>query len=441
MRTDPTGRWPRCAALRLARRARRPGLAGTRLPDPRPGEHDLRRVCRDPELPGAVDRADQGAHPRPDRQLRPGARGLPDGLPEMQTQHTCILLEDITEECNLRCPTCFADSAPGRPRWCPSPTCWPPSTTAGARERPDRRPHAQRRRADAPPLARGAAGRGGRPADRADPGQHQRPRGSRRTTSCSPCCTSTASGSRSICSTTASRPRRPPTTAARTPAVQGARGRALSGAGVFTTLTMTAALGVNDGEIGAVIQRAMDTPYVGGVTIQPVFGSGPRAGIDPTTGSPTRASLPGSGADRRRDHLAGPDRAALLPPALLLGRLLAARRRGQWRSLVALIGHDRLKEFLDLDPICSPTGSPTTPSPRAAGGVKESLLGLLSEQSSLSHPSMLFWRTSAPTATWASARCRPWRPRGCPGSTSGCAGCSASGSCGSPSSRSWTSTP
>ena len=35
-----------------------------------------------------------------------------DGLPEMQTQHTCILLEDITDDCNLRCPTCFADSAP-----------------------------------------------------------------------------------------------------------------------------------------------------------------------------------------------------------------------------------------------------------------------------------------------------------------------------------------
>lgn len=30
----------------------------------------------------------------------------------MQTQHTCILLEDIAETCNLRCPTCFTDSSP-----------------------------------------------------------------------------------------------------------------------------------------------------------------------------------------------------------------------------------------------------------------------------------------------------------------------------------------
>ncbi len=35
-----------------------------------------------------------------------------DGLPEMQTQHTCILLADVTDHCNLRCPTCFAASGP-----------------------------------------------------------------------------------------------------------------------------------------------------------------------------------------------------------------------------------------------------------------------------------------------------------------------------------------
>ena len=55
----------------------------------------------------------------------------------------------------------------------------------------------------------------------------------------------------------------------------------LSEAGVFTTLTMTAALGVNDYEIGAVVRRCLDTPYVSGVSVQPVFGSGRSAGIDP----------------------------------------------------------------------------------------------------------------------------------------------------------------
>jgi len=30
----------------------------------------------------------------------------------MQTQHTCILLQDIIEHCNLRCPTCCTASGP-----------------------------------------------------------------------------------------------------------------------------------------------------------------------------------------------------------------------------------------------------------------------------------------------------------------------------------------
>ena len=82
------------------------------LPRPRPGPHAVRRVAGDPHLPRAVDRADQGAHPRRRRQLQSRAGGLRHGLPEMQTQHTCILLQDLLDHCNLKCPTCFAASAP-----------------------------------------------------------------------------------------------------------------------------------------------------------------------------------------------------------------------------------------------------------------------------------------------------------------------------------------
>ena len=39
--------------------------------------------------------------------------GYADGLGDLQTQHSCILLLDITENCNLECPTCFAAAAPG----------------------------------------------------------------------------------------------------------------------------------------------------------------------------------------------------------------------------------------------------------------------------------------------------------------------------------------
>ena len=52
-----------------------------------------------PDSPGNFD-------PIPSAYLR--------GLGELQTQHTCTLLEDIAEKCNLRCPTCFTDSSPDR---------------------------------------------------------------------------------------------------------------------------------------------------------------------------------------------------------------------------------------------------------------------------------------------------------------------------------------
>ena len=36
--------------------------------------------------------------------------GYANGLGRLQTQHSCILLLDVTEHCNLNCPTCFAAS-------------------------------------------------------------------------------------------------------------------------------------------------------------------------------------------------------------------------------------------------------------------------------------------------------------------------------------------
>ena len=69
----------------------------------------------------------------------------------------------------------------------------------------------------------------------------------------------------------------------------------LSAAGVFTTLTLTAALGVNDDEIGDVLLYALETPFVGGVSIQPQFGSGRSTPSIPRRGSPTPASSPGWG--------------------------------------------------------------------------------------------------------------------------------------------------
>ncbi len=63
---------------------------------------------------------------------------------------------------------------------------------------------------------------------------------------------------------------------------------------------------------------------------------------------------------------------------------------GQWRSLVALIGHDNLKGKLWL--IANRIADRDVPRELRLA-VRESLLGLLSEQSSLSHPAMSdVWR-------------------------------------------------
>lgn len=180
----------------------------------------------------------------------------------------------------------------------------------------------------------------------------------------------------------------------------------LSGAGIFTTLTMTCALGVNDDEIGDVVRLALTTPYVGGVTVQPVFGSGRSAGVDPVhrlthTGVLARLGPQTDGEVTWRDLTALP---CSHPHCCSVGYLLRDDA-GVWRSLVSLVGTDRLLELLDLEP----DAVANRIADQAVGGtlratVKDSLLDLLSEQSSLSTPR---WGrcggTSAPAATWASA--------------------------------------
>jgi hypothetical protein len=67
---------------------------------------------------------------------------------------------------------------------------------------------------------------------------------------------------------------------------------------------------------------------------------------------------------------------------------------GRWQSMTALIGHDRLLDFLDQAPDLVANRIADVQLPAALRtAVKESLLGLLSEQSSLSHPDVgNLWR-------------------------------------------------
>ncbi|MFI7147298.1 radical SAM protein [Nonomuraea sp. NPDC050022] len=307
------------------------------------------------------------------------------GLPEMQTQHTCILLEDIVEACNLRCPTCFADSSPDL-------TGIVPITDILANV--DQRLSRENGKLDVLMLS------GGEPTLHPELAQllaelHQRP------------VTRILINTNGVLiarddalldlltehrervevylqydggSAEASKHHRGgDLRQLKAQAVQR-----LSEREIFTTLVMTAALGVNDGEIGDVVRLALDTPFVGGVSLQPQFGSGRSGPIDPMnrlthTGVLKRLGPQTDGLVTWRDLTALP---CSHPHCCSVGYLIRDDSQ-QWRSLVALIGHDRLKANLGL----VSNRIADTEIPRELRlAVQESLLGLLSEQSSLSHP-------------------------------------------------------
>ncbi|WP_117213164.1 radical SAM protein [Allorhizocola rhizosphaerae] len=311
------------------------------------------------------------------------------GLPEMQTQHTCILLADLTDHCNLRCPTCFADSSPALQGVVPLAEVLSSVDTRLSREHgridvlmlsggePTLYPQLKELLAElqARPITRILVNTNGvRVAkddallDLLDPKrvevylQYDGP---------------------------SARTSRHHRGADLTRLKEQAIDR-LSERGIFTTLTMTAALGVNDDEIGAVIKRALDTPYVGGVSIQPQFGSGRSGAIDWSdrlthTGVLARLEGQTGGMVTWRDLTALP---CSHPHCCSVGYMVRDDS-GQWKSLTTLIGHDKLLRFLELSPDVVANRIADVELPKQVRAVvKESLLGLLSEQSSLTHPSV-----------------------------------------------------
>ncbi|GAA3285024.1 radical SAM protein [Dactylosporangium vinaceum] len=319
-----------------------------------------------------------------------------NGLPEMQTQHTCILLADLTDSCNLRCPTCFTDSSPAIEGAVPLADVLASVDTKLSRENG---------RIDVLMLS------GGEPtlypwlAELLDE-------------------VSARNVVRVLINSNGVKIARDDALldllASHRERVEvylqydGVSERAarhhrgadlrrlkdqavdrLSARGIFTTLTMTCALGVNDDEIGAVVKRALDTPYVGGVSLQPQFGSGRSGAIDPLdrlthTGVLARLGPQTGDVVTWRDLTALP---CSHPHCCSVGYMLRDDA-GEWQSMTKLIGHDRLLEFLDLAPdvVANRIADVQLPA-MLKNAVKDSLMGLLSEQSSLSHPDVgNLWR-------------------------------------------------
>ncbi len=122
----------------------------------------------------------------------------------------------------------------------------------------------------------------------------------------------------------------------------------LSKAGVWTTLVMTAAQGVNDDELGAVVQLGLDTPHCSGLAIQPMFGSGRAVAYDPQnrltpTGVLRRLEAQSDGLLRGDDFIPLPcSHRDCCDITYLL------QTRNGWKSLPQLIGRDELKSWLHL---------------------------------------------------------------------------------------------
>lgn len=357
-------------------------------------EHGLVRTLYD-ECPEILRYLEQWTAPTkshvPDRvgNFLPVPEAYEYGLPAMQTQHTCILLEDITEHCNLRCPTCFADSAP---------SLRGVASVADVLANVDARLAREDGRLDvlmlsggeptlhpqlAPlldalvtrPVVRILINTNGMTVARDDGLVDLLHRHRERVEVYLQYDGAGAEASRHHRGADLRR-------------FKDLAIERLSAAEVFTTLTMTATLGVNDHEIGGVVLRALETPYVGGVSIQPQFGSGRGGGIDPLdrlthTGVLARLDDQTGGLVTWRDLTALP---CSHPHCASVGYLLRDDA-SRWTSLTRAVGQDRLLKWLDLAPdlLANRVADPGVPAELHAV-VKESVLGLLSEQSSLSHP-------------------------------------------------------
>ncbi len=312
-----------------------------------------------------------------------------NGLPEMQTQHTCILLADLTDHCNLRCPTCFADSSPAISGVVP---------LADVLSSVDTRLSRENGRIDVLMLS------GGEPTLYPQLGELLQELKARPITRI----LINSNGVRIAkddalldlldpqrvevylqydgpSAHTSRHHRGADLTRLKEQAIDR-----LSERGIFTTLTMTAALDVNDDEIGAVVKRALDTPFVGGVSIQPQFGSG-RSGPLSWERRLTHTGVLARLGPQTGDLVTWRDLTALPcshPHCCSVGYMVRDDA-GQWKSLTALIGHERLLRFLELSPDVVANRIADVELPKQVRAiVKESLLGLLSEQSSLTHPSV-----------------------------------------------------
>ena len=278
---------------------------------------------------------------------RPIPLGYMDGLGVLQEQHTCVLVCDLTEDCNLACPVCFAGSRPGRDRYAPAAAVLASVDAALAREggkldlvmlsggEPTMHPLLERivdellERA----VTRVVVNTNGVRLARDDALLRFLADRRKRVELYLQWDGPSSEASRAL-------------RAADLPALRTRALERVTGARVFTTLACAVADGVNDGDVGEVLRLAVETDYVGGVVFQPLFGAG---SVDPrhrvtTTGVIRRLERQSGDLLRADDFVALP---CSHPDCTALTYLVQADG-GAWRSLPDLVGRERLREHLGL---------------------------------------------------------------------------------------------
>jgi uncharacterized radical SAM superfamily Fe-S cluster-containing enzyme len=307
-----------------------------------------------------------------------------NGLGDLQTQHSCILLLDITENCNLNCPTCFAASGPAVSKFVRLEHIMRSLDTAIEREGG---------RIDVLMLS------GGEPTVHPEIVEIVQAAINRNVT-------------RVVLNTNGVRIAKDDKLVTALAKMRGNvevylqfdgfdlqthlyhRGedlreikaeavRRLAEARIFTTLVMTVAAGVNDHEIGAVVQYAIETDYIGGVSFQPIFGSGRAQAIDPmqrvtTTGVLQRLGQQTGGLVSAQDFIALP---CSHPDCCSISYFVRGDS-GQLNSIPQLLGLERLKANLGLvsNRIAFPEANPT---------IQAALVGMMSETTTITRPELI----------------------------------------------------
>ncbi len=315
--------------------------------------------------------------------LFPVPMGYEHGLGPAHLQHSCIYLLDITSQCNLSCPACFANSSPEASSYLPLEQVLHAVETAIERENgkldvvmlsggePTVHPQIREMidRLIAMPITRVVVNTNGIRLANEDAFldfiAHHRERveiylqydGQRETTQRE----LRGADLREVKSRVVER---------------------LSEKRIFTTLVMTVSK-TNADQIGEVLDTAFATPYAGGVMFQPLFASGRSPALDPmdrvtTTGVLQRIEEQSKNAIKTNDLIALP---CSHPDCCSIGYFVKGRD-GRFSSLASIIGEDALKANLSV------VGN-TIAFNGSLRLIGDSLISVMSETMTLSRPELI----------------------------------------------------